>query len=283
MFRSHAGYVAGYVASGGVIGLTSRWGVLPAAVVLLPSALNASPLFIIFNLAFQSWAAVLFLVAGSALALQRVSEQGLPRSFIAAFGGLTLAVSLTVGVLYVRVIPFFADRVRASAGTKLGAFEKRVPLGAEVIVSYGDNWALRSRAGGLLLLPSWYRRALHRKRRRRARLVHSRARRWAGRGRSNGELAGRELPGAVCRRNARHRGRRHLGIPMGPTERYDFFSPTTMKVLSRSVTTRGPYPREGSSVGLRKHSRGHFGWPLGSARRYRPARCASVRDNRCNG
>jgi len=137
MFRSHAGYVAGYVASGGIIGLTSRWGLIPAAIVLLPSALNASPIFIQFSSAFQSWAAVLFLIVGSAFALQRVDERSFPPRFIAAFGGLTLAVSLAVGVVSAHGIPFFDDRVSPAAVQQLASLEKRVPFGAEVIASQG--------------------------------------------------------------------------------------------------------------------------------------------------
>ncbi len=61
MFGSNVGYMAGYLASAGVIGLWSCWGSLVAAVVLIPSATNADPNFIHFGQAFQSWPAVLFL------------------------------------------------------------------------------------------------------------------------------------------------------------------------------------------------------------------------------
>ena len=59
--------------SAGVIGLYSRWGLLITTVVLLPSALNANPDFIHFAQAFQSWPAVLFLIAAYVLALHRVA------------------------------------------------------------------------------------------------------------------------------------------------------------------------------------------------------------------
>jgi hypothetical protein len=137
MFRSHAGYVTGYVASGGIIGLTSRWGLIPAAIVLLPSALDASPIFIQFGSAFQSWAAVLILIAGSALALQRITERNVRLGSFAIFGGLTLAVSAAVGALTVTVIPSYADRVSPAAVTKLAALDAELPAGAQVIVSQG--------------------------------------------------------------------------------------------------------------------------------------------------
>jgi Predicted membrane protein (DUF2079) len=137
MFRSHAGYVAGYVASGGIVGLTCRWGLIPAAIVLLPSALDGSAIFIQFSSAFQSWAAVLFLIAGSFLALERLGDRSLPPRILAAFGGLTLAVSVAVGVVSAHGIPFFADRVSPAAAQQLAALANRVPLGAEVIASQG--------------------------------------------------------------------------------------------------------------------------------------------------
>ncbi len=75
MFQSHASYVAGYVASAGVIGLWSRWGLLVGAIVLLPSAINADPDFIHFAQAFQSWPAVVFLIVACVLTLQRLAGE----------------------------------------------------------------------------------------------------------------------------------------------------------------------------------------------------------------
>jgi Predicted membrane protein (DUF2079) len=137
VLRSHASYVAGYVASGGIIGLASRWGVVPAAVVLLPSALNATSLFINFDAAFQSWAAVLFLIAGSAVALQAMIERHSMSPMIAAVAALTLAVAIAVSIPKLGQIAFFADRVAPAAVTKLAALNNEVPKGADVVVSQG--------------------------------------------------------------------------------------------------------------------------------------------------
>ena len=63
----------GYVVSAGIIGLYSRWGLLIAFIVLLPSAVNSNPDFIHFATGVQSWPAVLFLIAAYVLALQRVA------------------------------------------------------------------------------------------------------------------------------------------------------------------------------------------------------------------
>ena len=137
MFRSHGGYVIGYVASGGFIGLLSKWGLVPALVVLLPSALNASALFIVFTSAFQSWAAVLFLIAGSAFALQRFSERNVSMISMTAVGTLTLALSVMFAYLYLPAIHLFADRISPTALAKVRALDEQVPKGAEMIVSQG--------------------------------------------------------------------------------------------------------------------------------------------------
>jgi hypothetical protein len=137
MFRSHAGYVTGYVVSGGVIGLMSRWGLFPAAIVLLPSALNGNIIFIRFAAAFQSWPAVLFLIIGSVLALQRLSAGNRRSSVVAVFGVMTLAVAVAVAALTAPEIPFFFDRVSPAAAAKLAALNERVPKGAELVVSQG--------------------------------------------------------------------------------------------------------------------------------------------------
>ena len=69
------GFIGGYVASAGVIGLAVSLGVVPRALVMLPSALNANPDFIHFAQAFQSWPAVLFLVVGSVMVLQQLGAE----------------------------------------------------------------------------------------------------------------------------------------------------------------------------------------------------------------
>jgi hypothetical protein len=137
MFRSHADYVAGYVASGGVIGLRSRWGILPAVFVLAPNALNAEPYFIHTGAAFQSWAAVLFLAVGTVFAIQTLAGSGSlsrPAFTIAVFTG---AVAVTVGAAHITQIPPFVERVSPMAAANLSAVEHRIPGGAEVVASQG--------------------------------------------------------------------------------------------------------------------------------------------------
>ncbi len=138
MAVSHAGYLAGYVASAGVIGLRSLWGLLPAVFILLPSALNANPNFIHSAAAFQSWAAVLFLVVGGAFVLQRFVVGSSANGKVVGFlGCCSLASALLVTASFADDIPAYIERVSAGAAARLAAVERSVPAGAQVIVSQG--------------------------------------------------------------------------------------------------------------------------------------------------
>jgi Predicted membrane protein (DUF2079) len=138
MFASHVVFVIGYVASAGVVGLRSRWGLAPAAFVLVPSALNADSDFIHFGQAFQSWPAVLFLVVGSALALQSLAWRAAsPRQVVLVFGSLALTSSLIVMVLYVGHLPTYIERVSPAAASELANAQRKIPGNAEIIASQG--------------------------------------------------------------------------------------------------------------------------------------------------
>ena len=119
MVRSHARYVVGYIASAGVIGLYSRLGWMIAAVVLLPSALNANPDFIHFAQAFQSWPAVLFLIVACGLVLQRLAaDAGRPQRVVCVFGTLSLVFAVTVTGLFAGTISGYIERVSPERGTR---------------------------------------------------------------------------------------------------------------------------------------------------------------------
>ena len=139
MFGLHTGYVVGYVAAGGVIGLWSRWGLLPALFVLVPSAaLNANPDYIHFSAAYQSWPAVLFLTVGTALVLQRLGKNAVfPRRVIFGFGGCTVLLAIAVATLFVAQIPGYLKRVSPAAARELTLAQKQIPPNAEVVASQG--------------------------------------------------------------------------------------------------------------------------------------------------
>jgi hypothetical protein len=138
MFELHLGYVLVYLASSGVIGLWSRWGAIIAAIVLLPSALNADTDVIHFAGAFQSWPAMLFLVIGYALVLRRLSGgSGGPGWVVYALGSCSLVLAGIVTGFFLGDIPGYIERVSPAAAEELATLQRSIPAGAEVIASQG--------------------------------------------------------------------------------------------------------------------------------------------------
>ena len=155
MFESHLGYILGYVVSAGIIGLYSRWGLLIALIVLLPSAVNSNPDFIHFAQAFQSWPAVLFLIAAYVLALQRVAGNApLARSALYAVGTITIVLAASVSLIFGFSIPGYIERVSPAAAGELSEIQRMAPAGDELIVSQG---VIGRFGGGHTALSYWAR------------------------------------------------------------------------------------------------------------------------------
>ena len=153
MFSSHVWFVAGYVASAGVIGLRSRWGLLPAALVLLPSALNSNTDFIHFAQAFQSWPSVLFLVVGTVMVLQQLgAAEGVPRYTVPFFGLCALVFAASISATFMGTIPKYVERVSGPAARELAEAQQKIPSGAEVIASQG---VIGRFGAGHLVHPYW--------------------------------------------------------------------------------------------------------------------------------
>jgi uncharacterized membrane protein len=138
MFGSHIGYVAGYVAAAGVLGLRSRWGLVPAVLVLVPSAVNANIGFIHFWGAFQSWPAVLFLVVGTAMALHDLLTKAdfQPRVLV-ILGVCTFALAATITGLYAGELSSYIDRVSPATARTLAEARGEIAPGTEIVVQEG--------------------------------------------------------------------------------------------------------------------------------------------------
>jgi hypothetical protein len=137
MFGSHAGYVAGYLISAGIIGLMSRWALIPAALILLPSAFNANVNFIHFAQSFQSWPAIVFLVVGFAVVWDRLNNLGAFRAAVPLVGTCAVGLAGCVAFVYSGHVPSYVERVSPGAAQQLAEAEGRIPASGEVVASQG--------------------------------------------------------------------------------------------------------------------------------------------------
>jgi len=133
--RWHAIYQ--FVASGGGFGVLSPWGLALAVTVLVPNALNVNPAFTSAPVAFQSFAAVPFIVVGSLLFGLWLARTRLGRPA----GLLVLAAAcVQIAVVAVSVLPGMQGQwpvMDAKEASTLNVAHSRVPPSAEVIASVG--------------------------------------------------------------------------------------------------------------------------------------------------
>jgi hypothetical protein len=122
----------------GLVGIASAWAWPVAAVVIIPSALNANVAFLNPHASFQTWPALPFVLVGSVMVLVRLlggapQARRIARGVVAAW-----AVCLVVlaGVL-VPDVPRFWLAVDPPAAAELARVDAAVPNGAEVIASWG--------------------------------------------------------------------------------------------------------------------------------------------------
>jgi len=144
------------VASAGLVGVVTPWGLLIALGTLVPAALNANTAFLTPTIAFQTLAVIPFVFVGTVMVLVRIgsgpavdartdrtrrhARPPAPR----AAAGVALALALALAtVSVVQGIPVFRSirsdwwRVDAPTAAALRTALPRVPGDAEVIVSQG--------------------------------------------------------------------------------------------------------------------------------------------------
>jgi hypothetical protein len=79
---------------------------------------------------------VLFLVVGSAFALEKLAGTGTP-SWQALVVALCTVAAAGVTALHFSYVPTYLQRVSPAAATKLAYVEKSIPTGSEVVASQG--------------------------------------------------------------------------------------------------------------------------------------------------
>jgi len=138
MILSRWAYILVLLLPVGLVGIASAWGWPVAAVVIVPSALNANVAFIGPHASFQNWPALPFVLVGSVMVLARLAEGSARARRLAGVVAASWAVSLIVvaGVL-VPDVPRHWLSVGAPTARQLARADARIPAGAEVISSWG--------------------------------------------------------------------------------------------------------------------------------------------------
>ena len=138
VLRDRRGEILKFVWSSGTIGLFSAIGVGVAAVVIVPNALNQSPVFIGAAAAFQNLAAAVFLTVGAVMFLAWVVRRGRWGPLLAwCFGIVALVQVLVTSQLWIARIPSTFLQVNAATAHDLSVVLARTPPDAEVIASQG--------------------------------------------------------------------------------------------------------------------------------------------------
>ena len=161
------------VASAGLVGVVTPWGLLVTLGTVVPAALNSNRAFLTPTIAFQTLAVIPFVFVGTVMVLVRIGSgpavdagPGRPRRHArpATRRAPVLAVVLAVALAAVSVvqgIPVFSSlradwwRVDAPTAAALRTVLPSVPPGAEVIVSQGvlGRFAGRTHVYPLLASP----------------------------------------------------------------------------------------------------------------------------------
>jgi hypothetical protein len=138
VLRGRRDEIMKFVASTGTVGLFSALGVGVSLAVLVPNALNQSPVFIGAAAAFQNLAAVVFLVVGGVTLFTWLARRG--RWGPAAMwllSALAVVQVVVVAVQWIPRIPTQFLQVDTVTARQLAQAQARIPGSAEVIASQG--------------------------------------------------------------------------------------------------------------------------------------------------
>ena len=137
VIATHLAVTFGLLVTAGLIGLLSPWGIGVAAVVLVPNILDQSGIFIRYAGAFQTWAAMPFVLVGSVMITLRLLERADGRRAATAFAAAWMT---TAAVLALENIPRLSSewiQVSPNAAAMLTRVQSSIPSDAEVVASQG--------------------------------------------------------------------------------------------------------------------------------------------------
>ncbi len=126
-----------YLVGSGGIGILAPLGAAMALVVLVPNALNYSPVFIGADAAFQNIVAVVFVLVGGISVLTWLIRRRNGVVLAGVVGGAALVQVIVSGVLWIpRIPPAFAV-VDHTTAQSLSQVDAAIPPGSELVVSQG--------------------------------------------------------------------------------------------------------------------------------------------------
>lgn len=134
----------------GIAGLASIWGIVPAAVALVPGALVEGHLFAVPS--FQNFLAYPFLGLGTILAADRLRRRPRCRRCAPLLVAVCAVVTMAWAAVWLPRYPTTWLKVDSSAGRLLDQISGVIPQRAEVVVSQGVAGRLSDRPDVHLLL-----------------------------------------------------------------------------------------------------------------------------------
>jgi len=137
MALSRVSYIVGYLLAGGLVGVASPWAAGLILAVLVPNALNSTPIFILPFAAFQNWALIPVLLVGTVMVIARLADPGRRNSMARALGAVALAgcIALAGGEFPTLIRDYLPPGSRTAAA--LRAVEAQSPPTVEVVASEG--------------------------------------------------------------------------------------------------------------------------------------------------
>ena len=136
----------GFVVVVGLVGVFSPWAFPMSVVVIVPSAINANPLFLAQHQSFQTWPVVPFVLVGTAMfLLNRDPTRESDRRIVAGVLAIWLVSLVVLASIWIPDVPRYWLAVDSKAAAQLAIVQREIPSDAEVISSSGVSGRLAER------------------------------------------------------------------------------------------------------------------------------------------
>ena len=137
MLASRWTIIVAFLAVVGFVGVASPWALPMVVVVILPSALNTSPVLFNLHASFQTWPALPFVLVGTVMVLSKLAMKGWSIRFSAALLAVWLGAVAGLAVAGIPSLSSYWLPFGSGAAGQLAAVQREIPASAEVIASQG--------------------------------------------------------------------------------------------------------------------------------------------------